>query len=94
MVNINELLTNKVNVPVKLSLISNGKPYEQVVKPFSTFDAFNLQYGEWELSRRQLVDKLSNNDFGYIHLRAMGSSDMDDFCETILSRVQSQSIDH
>jgi tricorn protease len=78
-VNLSELLTNKVNVPVKLSLLSNGKPYEQVVKPFSAGNAFNLQYGEWELTRRQLVDKLGNNDVGYIHLRAMGGNDMDDF---------------
>jgi tricorn protease len=78
-VNISELLTNKVNVPVKLTLLNNGKSYEQVVKPFSVGSAFNLQYGEWELTRRQLVDKLGNNDVGYIHLRAMGGNDMDDF---------------
>lgn len=78
-VNISELLTNKVNVPVKLTLLNNGKPYDQVVKPFSVGSAWNLQYGEWELTRRRLVDKLSNNDFGYIHLRAMGGNDMDDF---------------
>lgn len=77
--NIAELLTNKVNVPVKLSLTSNGKAYDQVVKPFSSSEQSNLQYNEWELSRRDRVDSLSNNDVGYIHLRAMGSGDMDAF---------------
>lgn len=77
--NISELLTNKVNVPVKLTLLNNGKPYEQVIKPMSIGEAFNLQYGEWELTRRQLVDDLGNNDVGYIHLRAMGPNDMDAF---------------
>jgi tricorn protease len=77
--NISELLENKVNVPVKLNLTSNGKPYEQVVRPFSANDQYNLQYTEWELTRRQMVDEMSNNDIGYIHLRAMGSGDMDAF---------------
>jgi len=77
--NISELLANKVNVPVKLGLLSNGRAYEQVVRPFSAFDQYNIQYNEWELSRRQMVDSMSNNDIGYIHLRAMGSGDMDAF---------------
>jgi tricorn protease len=78
-INVAELLTNKVNVPVKLTLLNNGKPYEQVVKPMSIGESFNLQYGEWELTRRERVDELSNNDLGYIHLRAMGGNDMDAF---------------
>lgn len=77
--NIAELLTNKVNVPVKLTLLNNGKSYEQVVKPMSIGEAFNLQYGEWELNRRQMVDDMGNNDVGYVHLRAMGPNDMDAF---------------
>ncbi|MGZ3880539.1 MAG: S41 family peptidase [Flavisolibacter sp.] len=77
--NISELLENKVNTPVKLSLVSNGKSYDQVVKPFSANEEFSLQYAEWELSRRKMVDDLSNNDIGYIHLRAMGGDDMDAF---------------
>jgi len=77
--NISELLENKVNVPVKLSLVSNGKAYDQVVKPFSAGDQYNLQYTEWELSRRKMVDDMGNNDIAYIHLRAMGSDDMDAF---------------
>jgi tricorn protease len=77
--NIAELLTNKVNVPVKLTLLNNGRSYEQIVKPMSIGEAFNLQYGEWELTRQQMVDDLGNNDVGYIHLRAMGPNDMDAF---------------
>lgn len=76
---ISELLSNKVNVPVKVSLTRNGKAYDQVVKPISASDEFNLQYGEWELARREMVDKLGNNEIGYVHLRAMGSGDMDAF---------------
>jgi tricorn protease len=75
-----ELLANKVQIPVKLSLLDkNNNPYEQVVKPCSGEDAFTLRYEEWELANREKVDRLSNNHIGYIHLKAMSGTDMDDF---------------
>ncbi|OOQ59697.1 S41 family peptidase [Mucilaginibacter pedocola] len=78
--NVGELLANKVNIPVKLTLLDKGKKsYEQVVKPISSRDDYNLRYGEWEYSRRLKVDSAGNNDIGYIHLKAMGGGDMDDF---------------
>ena len=78
--NIAELLANKVKVPVKLTLLNrNMKTYEQVVKPFSANDEYNIRYGEWELKNRNKVDSMSSNDIGYVHLKAMGGNDMDDF---------------
>lgn len=75
-----ELLANKVNVPVKLTLLNRqNKTYEQVVKPMSSGSEFYLRYNEWEFTNRLKVDTLSNNDIGYVHLKAMGSGDMDDF---------------
>jgi tricorn protease len=78
--NIAELLANKVNVSVKLTLLDRqGKSYEQVVKPFSADHEYNIRYSEWELSRRTAVDSISNNEIGYVHLKQMGATDMDDF---------------
>jgi tricorn protease len=78
--NIAELLANKVNVPVKLTLLSKSqKTYEQVVRPISANEEYNIRYGEWELARRDMVDSLSGNEIGYVHLRAMGGDDMNDF---------------
>lgn len=77
---ISELLANKVGVPVKLGLVNKAQTaYQQTVKPISADAEADLRYSEWELSRRQLTDKLGNNEIGYIHLRAMGGRDMDDF---------------
>ncbi|QEC76997.1 S41 family peptidase [Mucilaginibacter ginsenosidivorax] len=77
---IGEVLADKVGIPVKLNLLSRSKKlYEQVVKPFSANDAYNLRYDEWEYNTRQKVDSVSNNDIGYIHLKAMGGDDMDAF---------------
>ncbi|MFT4153425.1 S41 family peptidase [Parafilimonas sp.] len=74
------LLANKIDEPVKLSLLDkNNKPYFQVVKPCSARDAATLRYEEWELVNREKVDSLSNDDIGYVHLKAMTGPDMDDF---------------
>ncbi len=77
---ISELLENKVVIPVKLNLLNHeGHAFEQVVKPVSAGQEFTLQYNEWELSRRERVDSSGNNEIGYLHLKAMGSYDMDAF---------------
>jgi tricorn protease len=74
------LLANKVDIPVKLNLMDkDGKSYEEVVRPCDAGADADLRYAEWELTRREKTDSLSNNDIGYIHLRAMGGGDMDDF---------------
>ena len=77
---ISDLLANKVGLPVKLTLLNREmKTYEQVVKPFSIGEEDQLRYNEWELTRREKVDSDGNNEIGYVHLKAMGSNDMDDF---------------
>jgi tricorn protease len=36
-----------------------------------------MRYAEWEYSRRLQVDAASDNKIGYVHLRAMGSGDIE-----------------
>ncbi len=75
-----ELLANKVNIPVKLSLLDKkSKPFEEVVVPCAGRMENDLRYNEWELTRRERVDSMSKEDIGYIHLKAMTTTDMDDF---------------
>jgi tricorn protease len=74
------LLANKVGIPVKLSLLNKQQQsYTEDVKPISANEETTLQYNEWELTRRMIVDNASNNEIGYVHLKAMVSDDMDDF---------------
>jgi tricorn protease len=74
------LLANKVGVPVKLSLLNKQQQsFTQEVKPISAGAETTLRYNEWELTCRMIVDNTSNNEIGYVHLKAMGSGDMDDF---------------
>jgi tricorn protease len=40
-----------------------------------------LRYTDWEYTRRQMVEKAAPGQIGYVHLRAMGSGDMDRWIE-------------
>jgi tricorn protease len=71
-------LRGKAGTPVLLTVKSAGGAERQVlVSPISTRDESNLRYNEWEYSRRLEVEKNSNSQIGYVHLRAMGSGDID-----------------
>ncbi|HRI80268.1 MAG TPA: S41 family peptidase [Cyclobacteriaceae bacterium] len=78
----NHLLLGKVGVWVKLTLQnSKGETYDQLVKPISQDEEVSLRCAEWEYTRRLEVEQKSSSKFGYIHLRAMSTDDMDDFVE-------------
>lgn len=72
------LLRGKAGHKVLLSLKSaKGESRDVLVTPVSENDERNLRYDEWEYSRRQKVEAASQNHIGYVHLRAMGSGDME-----------------
>ncbi|HKT47299.1 MAG TPA: S41 family peptidase [Candidatus Acidoferrales bacterium] len=72
------LLRGKAGRQVLLSVKSaSGQTREVLVTPVSQQEDQNLRYSEWEFTRRQTVDSASNHSVGYVHLRAMGSGDMD-----------------
>ena len=78
--NINQLLSKKEDVEVRLSLKDkNGREYDQIVKPVSMGTDADLRYSEWEYTRRQYVEKQTGNEVGYLHLRAMSGDDFDSF---------------
>ncbi len=78
--NMYRALSGKVHVTVKLTLQNNkGEIYEQLVKPISEDEEVSLRYAEWEYTRRLDVEQKTSSQVGYIHLRAMGSNDMNDF---------------
>ena len=76
------LLREKANKQTLLQVKDpkdSGKTRDVLVKPIPLGDEFGLRYGEWELARRQKVDELGGGKIGYLHLRAMGSNDMEQF---------------
>lgn len=70
------LLRNQSGKQVRLRLISTStkQPYEAIVTTMGRESG--LRYSDWEYSRRLEVEKSSEGKIGYLHLRAMGSSDI------------------
>ena len=56
---------------------SSGETRDVLVTPIRAAEEVNLRYSEWEYTRRLKVDAESGGQIGYVHLRAMGSEDID-----------------
>ncbi|MDA3928126.1 MAG: S41 family peptidase [Prolixibacteraceae bacterium] len=77
---INTLLNKKAGQQVLLDLSDEqGKTYQEGVHPITMGQFSNLRYNEWEYSRRIEVDKKSDDQIGYLHLRAMGGKNYQEF---------------
>ncbi len=73
------LLREKANrqMLVRVKQAKDGKTRDVLVKPMTTGEEASLRYAEWELTRRQKVEQAGGGRIGYLHLRAMGSGDME-----------------
>jgi tricorn protease len=72
------LLRGKAGRKVLLRVKSaKGETRDVLVTPMSEKDERGLRYTEWEYSRRQKVEADSQSQIGYVHLRAMGSADIE-----------------
>lgn len=72
------LLRGKAGRKVMLRVKNSaGQIREVLVTPVSENDERNLRYNEWEYSRRLKVDADSQGHIGYVHLRAMGPNDIE-----------------
>ena len=72
------LLRGKAGRKVLLRVkATDGQTRDVLVTPVTEDEERNLRYNEWEYSRRQKVDTDSKGSVGYIHLRAMGSADIE-----------------
>lgn len=67
------LLKNQVGQQVLLSVRSpaDDSRSQQIVEPISSGAERDLRYSEWEYLNRLRVDEWSNQQIGYVHLRAM-----------------------
>jgi tricorn protease len=87
------LLHGKAGQQVMLGVKSEkGDIREVLVKPMKGEDEEGLRYTEWEYSRRLKVDSDSNGAIGYVHLRAMGSDDMDQWARDYYPVYQRQGL--
>lgn len=68
----------------KFHFLLNSKPmkegsWELTVEPVSNSTFGNLQYVRWAEDRRSVVDKLSNGEIGYLHIKAMDTPSLRQF---------------
>jgi len=72
------LLRGKAGRKVMLRVKNSaGQTRDVLVTPVSNDADRNLRYSEWEYSRRLKVEADSQGHIGYVHLRAMGSDDIE-----------------
>ncbi len=72
------LLRGKAGRKVMLRVKNSaGETRDVLVTPVPDSVDRNLHYNEWEYSRRLKVDADSQGHIGYVHLRAMGSGDIE-----------------
>jgi len=74
---IGSLLRDKAGKQVLLRVKSAaGATRDLVVRPIPMSQESDLRYAEWELTRRERVDEMAKGRIGYLHLRAMGTTDI------------------
>lgn len=83
---ISELLRNQAGKqvlllvqPAAIAGAAGAEKRSVIVQPMSAEDEADLRYHEWEYTRRQEVERASDGDFAYVHLRAMGNENMSEF---------------
>ena len=52
-----------------------------IVTPITPAQEEDLRYHEWQHTRRLIVERESEGRFGYVHLRAMGAENMNEFAK-------------
>lgn len=78
-----ELLRNQAGKQVLVRVKAKGQSEARdvVVEPINLQQESDLRYHEWEYTRRLTVDEKSAGKIGYVHLRAMGGNDIDQWTE-------------
>ena len=73
----------------KLEFLLNSKPSPEgawtiAVEPLAPLAQSNLEYKLWVDHRRQMVEKLTDGEIGYLHIRAMDGPSLDKFQEDLI----------
>ncbi|MEJ2583501.1 MAG: S41 family peptidase [Robiginitalea sp.] len=74
---IGELIRNQEGKQVRLTLKQDDTTRDIIVSPIG--NAYNLRYRDWEYTNRLIVEEATENQVGYLHLRAMGAGDISQF---------------
>ena len=78
-----EALRGRAGKPVRLRVARSAegaaREHDEIVEAISQSQARELRYDEWEYTRRLEVEERGEGALGYVHLRAMGTNDINDW---------------
>ena len=86
------LLSGKVGKKVMLSVYdpTSKQRFEEQVKAISNGEQSNLLYKRWIENCQETVDKLSNGQIGYVHVRGMNSESFREVYSALLGRCRNK----
>ncbi|MFN3229408.1 MAG: PDZ domain-containing protein, partial [Asticcacaulis sp.] len=76
---LNQALREQSGQQVLIELMRDGKPLKTVVTPVAQSRESQLRYNDWVIRTREAVNKASQGRIGYVHLFAMGATDVASF---------------
>ncbi|MFO0435852.1 MAG: S41 family peptidase [Sphingobacteriaceae bacterium] len=83
-----KLLNRLAGKPTLLSLYdeTTKKRWEEIIKPISNGQFFNLLYLRWIKRMQDMTDKLSNGQLGYMHVRGMDDESYREFFDQVMGK--------
>lgn len=86
------LLSGKVGKKVMLSVYdpTSKQRFEEQVKAIGNGEQSNLLYKRWIENCQETVDKLSNGQIGYVHVRGMNSESFREVYSALLGRCRNK----
>lgn len=84
-----KLLNRKANEKLLLSFYNptNSQRWDEVIRPISLRKENTLLYERWIKSREVEVDRLSNGQLGYVHVKGMNSQSFREVYEKVLGKL-------
>jgi tricorn protease len=81
----------------KYEFLVNSKPspdgaWTVKIDPLNAAAQGNLQYDRWVAERKEMVAKLSNNQIGYLHIKAMDAPSLAKFEEELVENQDKQAL--
>ncbi|MGG7603080.1 S41 family peptidase [Massilia sp. BKSP1R2A-1] len=88
-----DLLLDQADKQVLLHVKSPGaRPRAVIVTPVSMARHASLRYADWEQGRAQQADAASRGKIGYLHLRAMSTSDINAFARDFYANINKEGL--
>ncbi len=87
-----DLLLNQADKQVLLQVKRKNDTRQVIVLPVNMAKQNLLRYSDWEQSRARQVDAASKGRIGYLHLRAMGASDIASFARDFYANVSREGL--